>query len=161
MFSWKSFSTVAKRNTDGWLIKYTNTNSRHASIPKFWIYVFSIHFSKSIRSSIQYYQLNSIFTKYRATLLPKIPTITLIRKQSSTSTLKQEDSHNIRHISDFHFPLTYKGISYASCCLYMYGVWFIPSTNKIFVSKKRYFVPTKNIAKLQTIDRVYHTKSLK
>lgn len=81
------------------------------------------------------FNIHSIATQHIPTLLPQIPTHNY-HPQTIMSTLKQEDSHNIRHISDFHFPLTYKGISYASCCLYMYRRWFIPSTNKIFVSKK-------------------------
>lgn len=83
-----------------------------------------------------------------------------------------EDSHNIRHISDFHFPLTYKGMVW-SYGITMYDASYAAYTcicmvHDLFRTRIRYLCPkkdilslTKNIAKFQSIDRVYHTKSLK
>lgn len=53
------------------------------------------------------------------------------------STLKQEDSHNIRHISDFHFPLTYKGRYRMRHAVY------ICMLDDLFRARIRYLCPKK------------------
>lgn len=121
------------------------------------------------------FNIHWITIQHIPTLLPKNPTITLIHKQSTMSTLKQEQRIATTSVIFliFIFPWLIRvwsyGITLYTMLSYVLFIHvYVCMVHDLFRTRIRYLCPkkdilslTKNIAKFQSIDRVYHTKSLK